>query len=226
MANTLLIRLEGPMQSWGERARWSIRDSTAEPTKSGIVGLLACALGLKADDSLRQISQEIQMGIRVERPGVFLMDYHTISGGVLAANGRIKINANTRLPETVVTERTYLCDASFIVALQAKPEKIARWSDAVQNPIWPIYLGRKSCPPSRPVFEGVADFSTLESALENWPLYTRETEKEITVRIIVESVPGNGVRRRDEVDSNSRRTFLPRYVREYHYTLIPRGMEV
>jgi CRISPR system Cascade subunit CasD len=50
MANTLFLRLEGPLQSWGERARWDVRDTAPEPTKSGVIGLLACALGLSADE--------------------------------------------------------------------------------------------------------------------------------------------------------------------------------
>ena len=208
MANTLFLRLEGPLQSWGERARWSVRDSAPEPTKSGVVGLLACALGWSADADLRNLSQALRMGVRCDRPGVPVVDYHTVVGGVIAADGKIKINANTREPETVVSWRTYLCDASFLVAVQAGEDWIAQLSAAVQNPVWPIYLGRKSCPPAHPVFAGQGTYANLETALwHDFPAGAR-------LRVVIECSPGEGVMRRDEVGSNRSRTFLPRYTRE------------
>ncbi|MFW9879088.1 MAG: CRISPR-associated protein Cas5, partial [Candidatus Thorarchaeota archaeon] len=30
----LVLRLEGPLQSWGLRARWDYRDTSTEPSKS------------------------------------------------------------------------------------------------------------------------------------------------------------------------------------------------
>ena len=41
----LFLRLEGPLQSWGIRSRWDVRETQPEPTKSGVIGLLGCALG-------------------------------------------------------------------------------------------------------------------------------------------------------------------------------------
>ena len=43
--SVLLVRLAGPMQSWGSQSRFSHRDTEREPTKSGVVGLLSAALG-------------------------------------------------------------------------------------------------------------------------------------------------------------------------------------
>ena len=209
MTKTLFLRLEGVLQAWGERARWSVRDTTTEPTKSGVVGLLACALGEKEDEALRALSRAIRMGVRCDREGRLVRDYHTVSGGVMAAEGKIKINANTKLPETVVSERYYLCDASFLAALQGEESLIERLGEAIQNPKWPIYLGRKSCPPSRPPFEGMGDFTTLREAL-----MSRREGLEGKRRAVWDCGPMEGVRRREEIDSRSRRTYLPRYVRE------------
>ncbi len=36
----IILRLTGPMQSWGINSRWNFRDTSTEPTKSGIIGLL------------------------------------------------------------------------------------------------------------------------------------------------------------------------------------------
>jgi len=226
MANTLFLRLEGPLQAWGERARWSVRDTAPEPTKSGVVGLLACALGLSRDADLRELSRQVRLGVRCDRPGSHLIDYHTVIGGVLSAEGKVKINAGTHEAETVVSWRHYLCDASFLVAVQAAPELIARLAAAVQQPHWPFYLGRRSCPPARPPFAGVGDYASLEEALAEQPLEPlADQEGEAQVRAVIECGPGEGVRRRDEVDSRARRTFGPRYTRDVYLTVAAQPKE-
>ena len=221
MANTLFIRLEGPMQSWGERSRWSVRDTAPEPTKSGIVGLLACALGLKDDGEIRELSRQITMGVRCDRPGRVIVDYHTVGGGyaapqLLRADGKLKKNSGR--PHVEVSERRYLCDASFLVALQAEPIVVERLARAVQRPHWPIFLGRKSCPPSHPLFEAVADHPNLEKALAGWPWYPGNervgAEGTVRVRAVLDCLPGEGVRRHQEIISRSKRTFGPRYTRD------------
>ena len=216
MANTLFLRLEGPLQAWGERARWSVRDTASEPTKSGIVGLLGCALGLSADEDLRSLAGQIRVGVRVDRPGERLTDYHTVTGGVMSAEGKVKKNATTKEPETVVSWRTYLCDASFLAAVQGPGELIERLAEAVQDPHWPVYLGRKACPPARPVFEGVGDHTSLADALAGRPCRPQKAHEtgEVDLRGVIEVETGAGVRRRDETGSNSRRIFLPRYTQD------------
>lgn len=216
MANTLFLRLEGPLQAWGERARWSVRDTAGEPTKSGVVGLLGCAMGLNSDEDLQGLARQIRIGVRVDRPGDRLTDYHTVIGGVLSAEGKIKKNAATKTPETVVSWRTYLCDASFLVAVQGPQLLIERLAAAVQSPRWPVYLGRKSCPPARFLFEGYGDYAGLEIALAARPYAARKPglESEITLRAVLEIDSADGIRRRDETGVNSLRTFLPRYVQE------------
>ena len=216
MANTLFLRLEGPLQSWGERARWSVRDSAPEPTKSGVVGLLACALGLSEDDDLRALSQQIRFGVRCDKAGTSLIDYHTVIGGVMSAEGKVKINANTREPETVVSQRYYLCDASFLAVIQSDDEAlIGRLAEKVQDPHWPFFLGRKCCSPSRPPFAGLGTFDSLNAALAIHPL-NQKGEGQARVRAMIECKPAEGgaTRRRDEVDSRRARTFLPRYTKE------------
>ncbi len=190
MANTLFLRLEGPLQSWGERARWTVRDTAPEPTKSGLVGLLGCALGLWQDDDLRQLSTALRLGVRCDRPGTLLVDYHTVVGGVLAADGKVKRTQSTGRPETVVSNRYYLCDASFLAALRGEPDLIARLAEAVQSPCWPLFLGRLCCPPARPPFERAGDYPTLEAALAAWPaLVPRPGESPGRVRAVVECLP-------------------------------------
>jgi CRISPR system Cascade subunit CasD len=221
MANTLFLVLEGPLQSWGERARWSVRDSSSEPTKSGIVGLLGCALGIADDERLRQLAEYMQLGVRVDRPGRMMIDYHTITGGVLSAEGKIKRN-KYKEPENVITFRQYLCDACFVAALRTNDARlIDLWALALQNPVWPYYLGRKSCPPTRPVFGGVGDYDSLEEALQDYPAQLRSISP---TRAVIECNPGQGTMRRDQTGSRAMRTFLPRYTRDVLIT--PKTSEV
>jgi CRISPR system Cascade subunit CasD len=195
MANTLFLWLEGPLQSWGERARWSMRDTTTEPTKSGVVGLLACALSLDQDDDIRKLSQQLNIGARCDRPGILLKDYQTIQGQW----------------GTQLSDRYYLCDAKFLIAVQSENSAlIEQLAYAVQNPVWPIYLGRKSCPPCRPPFAGMGDYPTMKAALESVSVFTLQVGETIQVRAIIECGTDEGTRRRDEIDSRSKRTFLPR----------------
>jgi CRISPR system Cascade subunit CasD len=167
------------------------------------------------------------MGVRCDKPGTRLIDYHTVGGGydqptLLTAQGKLKISSGK--PHTEETWRRYLCDASFLVALQGEPDIIAQLAEAIQSPHWPIYLGRKSCLPSRPPFDGVADFPDLEAALKKQPPHPNALTSEqhsAQVRAVIECHPTkeNAVRRRDEILSHGRRTFAPRYTYETLLTL-------
>lgn len=231
MANTLFLRLEAPLQSWGEDSQWSVRRTAPEPTKSGIVGLLACAMGWADDERIRSLSRHIHIGVRCDIPGIPapLEDYHTIGGGydknepqLLTAKGNFKYIPNTKMPHTEPTWRYYLCDASFLVAvLSADENLITELADSIQNPQWTIYLGRKSCVPARPPFDGIGNYETLEEALEDHSAKFLDNDPravEKHPRVILECGPGEGIRRRDQIRSRSYRIFDPRYSKEDLFT--------
>ena len=219
MVNTLFLCLEGAMQSWGERGRWSVRDTAPEPTKSGVIGLIACAMGIGDDAPIKALSEAVEMGVRVDKPGVRLTDYHTIGGGsdepmLLTAQGKPKKSSGK--PHTEISYRDYLCDASFLVALRGETAVIQQIATAIQNPVWTIFLGRKSCPPSRPVFDGVATYDTLEVALKthNWP----PNEERLTAVLECKPTTNNAIRRRDHLVSRSHRVYHPRYTQTLQVT--------
>ena len=80
MEKTLLIlRLEGALQSWGDHSKWDTRDSGDFPSKSGIVGLLSCALGLERENpEIAELSANLHMAVRADRPGIRMLDFHTV----------------------------------------------------------------------------------------------------------------------------------------------------
>ena len=179
-----LLWLEGPMQSWGIRARWDVRDTGLEPTKSGVVGLIGCALGLeRGDPELEKLDTEIRFGVRVDCPGVVATDYHTVSGYHRTAAGDFKHSGGTSKSlskarehgeATVVSPRDYLHDAVFLVVLQSSTDRIDSIRNALVAPRWPLFLGRKSCPPTRPVLDATsAEYKDLQTALECSPRHPR-----------------------------------------------------
>lgn len=164
---TLLLRLSGPMQSWGVQSRFEIRDTLTEPSKSGVIGLLCAALGRDRAEPIDDVAA-LRMGVRIYQEGQMRYDYQ-ISGvdGFYRAKGVVeKKNA---IPST----RFYLADASFLVGLES-PDRalLQRLYDALQNPVWPLSLGRKAFVPGLPIWiPGGLIESTLDEALvdEAWP---------------------------------------------------------
>lgn len=167
----LILRLEGALQSWGENSKWDARDTAALPTKSGIVGLLACALGwARGDARIAALFGQIQVAVRADRPGVRMTDYHTVTGHPLRnAEGKPRSRGNT-----IVTHRQYLQDASFLVILRAEEQTFRMLEQALRRPVWCVYLGRKSCVPSRPVLEAATNqYADLMDAVLHYPAADR-----------------------------------------------------
>lgn len=185
----LLLRLEGPLQSWGVRSRWDVRDTGSEPTKSGVIGLLGCAMGLaRSADELFQLDRNLRFGVRVEAAGRQVTDYQTITDFLPTAGGewkgrdsRRKSPVEMRLagekPATILSPRDYLEDAAFLVAFEARvggEDLLEHAAQALRKPRWPLFLGRKCCVPTRPVFEAFdARFENIEEALARLPWEVR-----------------------------------------------------
>jgi CRISPR system Cascade subunit CasD len=179
-ANTLFLRLEGPLQAWGNHeSKFVVRRTWEAPTKSGVIGMLCAALGVprqQATDTWLPRLRELQLGVRIDRPGVRWWDYHTVGAGMKmrTADGGSKDGP-------ILTRREYLCDASFLVALQGDPELIAALEAAMQAPHWTPYLGRKCCPPSRPLLEKPSSgaYPNLLAALQAVPWRPRPEADEV-----------------------------------------------
>jgi len=194
MANSvMLLWLEGPMQSWGTRSRWDVRDTGLEPTKSGVIGLIGCAMGLSRNDpELERLDRELLFGVRIDRPGVISTDYHTVTGYHRTAAGEYKHSGGTNKSLekageydefTIVSPRDYLHDAVFLVGLEISLERMRSLRDALAAPRWPLYLGRKSCLPVRPLLDDVAEFNDLETALESCQRHRRAEKGKLAVYI-------------------------------------------
>lgn len=200
---SVLLRLEGPLQAWGTQGRFSIRDTEAEPSKSGVLGLVGAALGMSRDDDAQLSALAgLRMATRVDREGVPLRDYHTAGGGRFRG---VDFEVNGAAG-TVLTDRHYLADASFLVALGGDDAVVERVAAALRNPVWPLFLGRKACVPSTPIFEGVFD-GAPEEAVKRHPLRAEAgraaDEREAAspkLRLVLEAAPElPGARPRSDV---------------------------
>lgn len=170
--NSVVLCFDGPLQSWGTTAGFTAeRPTDAMPTLSGVVGLIANALGRRRSDPIDDLVAT-SFAVRADRPGIRIRDFHTVGSSgryVPSASGSSGTNP-------IVTERWYLADATFIAVYTPDPEiGIAAETvhAALLAPARPPYLGRRSCPPTTPVSLGTtsADPTTVLEALPilDWP---------------------------------------------------------
>lgn len=155
---TLLLRLAGPMQSWGTQSRFTNRDTGLEPSLSGVIGLLCAALGKpreeRAGDSFPALAQlaSLRMGVRVDREGTLQRDYQTAGGGLWSGQPYGVRKADGSKGDTVLSDRFYLADADFLVGLEGENAALLqRLNDALDHPQWSLSLGRKALVPGTPV---------------------------------------------------------------------------
>jgi len=205
--STLLLRLQGAMQSWGVQSRFSVRDTGREPSKSGVVGLLCAALGApRQDDAVTQRLAVLRMGVRVDREGRVEMDFHTAKDVYKASGGPPKV--------TEVSRRYYLADAAFLVGLESDDlALLTQLHAALRDPVWPLFLGRKAFVPSPPIYlpDGLRKREDLLTSLKWYPFLGRG-EAPRQLRLVLDD-PENGEQvRPDQPISFAARRFAPRRV--------------
>ena len=205
--STILLRLAGPLQSWGAGSKFDIRQTENQPTKSGVIGLLAAALGKKRDADLSDLN-ELHFGIRADQPGMLLQDFHMVR-----KDDKI----------SYVTRRYYLSDAIFLVGLESNDKNfLLELEEALHHPVFPLFLGRRSCPPTLPLCLGIRN-KDLPNALRDEPWQVadwrqikwrrRHNNENPHLRITVDTLPGM---KRDVLQKDLPITFDPRH-RQYGY---------
>lgn len=173
----LLLWLEAPLQSWGFDSKFGRRDTQRFPTKSGVLGLVCAALGAGGEQSeflskFYELNQYVisflrskytangEMKKEVREP--LLRDFHMVGSGY----DKHDIWASLLIPKTAegkpavgggskMTYRYYLQDAAFAVILEVPTGQAEEIAQALQNPVWDIYLGRKNCVPTDFIYRGI-----------------------------------------------------------------------
>lgn len=185
--STLLLRLAAPMQSWGADAKFDRRGTERTPTKSGVIGLAAAALGRRRNQSIKDLCG-LRFGVRVDHEGILLRDFHTAHNAASA----------------YVTNRYYLLDAVFLAGLEGNETLLQQIDDALRSPMFPLFLGRRSCPPEGRVSLGLRPGLPLAEALEQEPWLLEDWRQKkpsspANLRIVTdaEETDGNAYLQRD-----------------------------
>lgn len=178
MRDFLILKLHGPMQAWGEHTFEGLRPSANFPTRSGLLGLLGACLGIARNDRIRlqSLADSVGMAVRVDKRNVIrkdgrsrplrvvkITDYHTVKDAR-------EDYAGLKSHETIQTWREYLYDAEFTVALWNHPNAALSLDDlekALKRPHFTPYLGRRSCPITRPLFQTRLESPDLLEALKS-----------------------------------------------------------
>lgn len=163
------------MQSWGSSSRFTRRSTEAFPTKSALVGLLAAAQGRRRVDPIEDLAQ-LRVAVRVDQPGQLLRDFHTAHRGEVS------------MP---LSDRFYWADAAFGAFIEGPDELIEALAQAIVRPVFPLYLGRRACPPTMPLRLAVHDGAAWD-ALQTTPwlaakFYQRKRkEARVSLRVVAD----------------------------------------
>lgn len=169
----LALVLDSPLQSWGHGSQFTHRTTAQYPTKSGVIGLIAAAMGIDkyASDEEERLRPLTALGFSTYRvpwpdrgragavlPVVTLEDYHTLGGGYDEDSPRGKLSIPKKAERggsfgTVVTHRRYLQQARFIALLEGGQSTLEEIALKLTEPVWGSWLGRKSCVPATPMLD-------------------------------------------------------------------------
>ncbi len=196
----LLLWLEAPLQSWGHDSRFGRRDSLDFPTKSGVLGLICCARGAGGEErewleAWGQQDMQVLAYVPTDRKGQavprlpMLMDFHMVGSGYddkdpwqnllipKTTEGKKAVGGGTKM-----TYRYYLQDMAYSVLLQAPAEEVEAIREALINPAWDLYLGRKNCIPTEFIYQGCFDSS--EEAAEAGAALAAEKRRAFALRVL------------------------------------------
>lgn len=174
----LIFRLYGAMASWGSTAVGGVRPSRPAPSRSAVVGLLSAALGLRREqeEAIAQLNDSIGITTKSESDGRLLRDYHTAQvpstdKKAIWPHRKAELENAHRDVNTILSTRDYRVDGHWLVALTLKSGAgytLEALRDALYEPVFPLYLGRKSCPLAAPVHPVLSDTDSLHQSMESY----------------------------------------------------------
>lgn len=173
----LALYLRAPLQSWGASSKFGDRGTIDAPTRSGLLGLIAAACGIDKNDEARDrewLARTARLSFEVVgfKRGDRMTDYHTVGARYdendpwqrrMIPIKAEKTKTGNDIPRgTDITHRDYLGDSVFGAILAGDDALVAEMAEGLADPVWGVWLGRKSCIPTEPVLAGV--FDSEESA--------------------------------------------------------------
>lgn len=135
----LTLTLSGPLAAYGDSPRLQHRLTGPAPTRSAVIGLLRCALGIPRDQSSPELDQ-LNIAVEEARSTGQEADFHTV---------RDAVTYDGNLGRNIITTRHYLVESSATVTIDGPG--LDALASALARPQWQLYLGRRCCVPDRPV---------------------------------------------------------------------------
>jgi CRISPR system Cascade subunit CasD len=174
----LAIYLDAPLQSWGVSSRFQRRGTESAPSKSGVLGLIAAAMGIDkhGPDESERLAPLSACRFSVfplatgenTAPVLRLEDFHTVGGGYDRDEPvdklRIARKASGGVSTTIVTRRFYLEQARFAALIEGDSGILQKAAAALEDPVWGVWFGRKCCLPAAPLLPTLA--SSISKALD------------------------------------------------------------
>ncbi len=198
----LILRLEAPLMAFGGEMIDAYGVIRPFPAASMLTGLFANALGWRRVERERHqdLQDRLVFAVRIDREpagGLRMTDYQTVRMGdsvdlflrsshwVIGWTTRGKpderagaLGAVGSGPFTHQRWRDYWADMRVTVALRLEPEgdepTLNDLQAALQEPARPLFIGRKPCLPSTPLFGGFSDGDTALAALLATPIEAKD----------------------------------------------------
>ena len=182
MAIHLIINLEAPLMSFGGETVDNLGVIRPFPAVSMLTGLLANALGWRRIE--RQRHQDLQdrlvFAARIDREshgGLSMQDFQSAAINNTEQSWTTRGRPEGRAGGTYQNHlryRDYHADMRVTVALRLEPPDgdppLDALGEALLEPARPLFIGRKPCLPSAPLFGGYSDGETSLAALLSVPL--------------------------------------------------------
>lgn len=178
MAIWLTLLLEAPLMSFGGPVIDQHGVTRHAPGTALLTGLLGNALGYDHRESgkLERLQARLAHATLDLRPGSHFMDYHTVDLGQpfmkegWTTRGKPQgRDGGTAASGTHIRLRHYLADALRLVVITLDPADEAPDVDALaqalERPARPLFLGRKTCLPTRPLLAGRVEADDAVTAL-------------------------------------------------------------
>lgn len=192
----LILTLEAPLMAFGGETIDNLGVIRRFPAASMLTGLLANALGWRRveRDKHARLQERMIFAARIDREpvgGLRMTDYQTVQladtidfydrGWVVGWTTRGIPERRTGAlgtqgsgPFTHLRHRDYFADMRVTVALRFAPADeeptLDDLSDALREPARPLFIGRKPCLPSTPLYAGIRDAESALAALIETPL--------------------------------------------------------
>jgi CRISPR system Cascade subunit CasD len=188
--DVLILRFDAPLMAFGGVAVDQISVTDRFPSLSMLAGLFGNALGYehKDFDKLQRLQERIEFSARWDVEPERLVDYHTVNLGQekmvhdgWTTRGKPEHRAGGSASEgTHIRLRHYLANGVMTIAVSLTGDdapSTATLGEAIQQPARPLFIGRKTCLPSTPIFLSPVNADNTLSALKPIPRHTRPGAK-------------------------------------------------